>query len=106
MLDVETNPNFQWEPLGCCSGRSPRGPRDSKPLLCWAHLLEGHRREYRICLPSGFTLTPRQARAHARQYASAKEFDLDMSRMFEKARRWQDPGSDAYGRVLLLQVRC
>ena len=29
---------------------------------------------------------------------------MDMSRLFEKARRWHEPGTEAYGRALLLQV--
>lgn len=27
-----------------------------------------------------------------------------MARIFEKARRWHDPGTEAYGMTLLLQV--
>lgn len=37
-------------------------------------------------------------------YKSAKEFDLEFARLFEKARRWHESGSEAYGRTLLLQV--
>ncbi|KAG2024033.1 bromeodomain-containing protein [Coprinopsis cinerea AmutBmut pab1-1] len=44
-----------------------------------------------------------ESRARAHQYSSAREFDLDMARLFEKARRWHEIGSDSYGRVLLLQ---
>ncbi|QRW05872.1 bromodomain associated protein [Ceratobasidium sp. AG-Ba] len=39
----------------------------------------------------------------ARVYASAKDFDVDMSRLFEKARRWHEEGTYSYGRVLVLQ---
>jgi chromatin structure-remodeling complex subunit RSC1/2 len=37
-------------------------------------------------------------------YKSSKDFDLEMARLFEKARRYHEPGSEAYGRALLLQV--
>lgn len=36
-------------------------------------------------------------------YASSKEFDVDMARLFEKGRRWYDLGSEHYGNILLLQ---
>ncbi|EJD04577.1 uncharacterized protein FOMMEDRAFT_167736 [Fomitiporia mediterranea MF3/22] len=44
-----------------------------------------------------------ESKARAKEYASSKEFDVDMIRLFEKARRWHDIGSDQYGDVLLLQ---
>ncbi|KAL5518380.1 hypothetical protein ACEPAH_62 [Sanghuangporus vaninii] len=44
-----------------------------------------------------------ESKARAKEYASCKEFDLDMIRLFEKGRRWYDTGSDQYGDVLLLQ---
>ncbi|TFK38725.1 RSC complex protein [Crucibulum laeve] len=44
-----------------------------------------------------------ESRVRAKSYASSKEFDMEMARLFEKARRWHEPGTDAYGRVLLLQ---
>ena len=37
-------------------------------------------------------------------YKSSKDFDLEMARLFEKARRYHEPGSEPYGRALLLQV--
>ncbi|KAF8972536.1 RSC complex protein [Flammula alnicola] len=44
-----------------------------------------------------------ETRARHKMYKSSKEFDLDMVRLFEKARRWHEPGTEAYGRTLLLQ---
>ncbi|KAF8168499.1 hypothetical protein B0H34DRAFT_779785 [Crassisporium funariophilum] len=44
-----------------------------------------------------------ETRTRHKFYKSAKDFDIDMARIFEKARRWHDPGSEAYGRTLLLQ---
>ncbi|PPQ69200.1 hypothetical protein CVT26_003640 [Gymnopilus dilepis] len=44
-----------------------------------------------------------ETRARHKMYKTAKDFDLDMARLFEKARRWHDPGTEAYGRTLLLQ---
>jgi hypothetical protein len=32
-------------------------------------------------------------------------FDKDMTRLFEKARRWHPEGSVPYGEILILQVR-
>ncbi|KAF8628527.1 hypothetical protein AX15_003840 [Amanita polypyramis BW_CC] len=42
-------------------------------------------------------------RARSKQLTVAKEFDKEMARLFEKARRWHEPTSEAYGRVILLQ---
>ncbi|KAL0945642.1 hypothetical protein HGRIS_014795 [Hohenbuehelia grisea] len=44
-----------------------------------------------------------ESRARHKSYQSAKDFDMDMMRLFEKARRYHEPGSEAYGKVLLLQ---
>lgn len=44
-----------------------------------------------------------EGRARSKQFRDAKEFDKEMARLFEKARRWHEPTSEAYGRVLLLQ---
>ncbi|KAI9510644.1 hypothetical protein F5148DRAFT_1333868 [Russula earlei] len=44
-----------------------------------------------------------ESRARAKAYASNKAFDQEIAQLFEKARRWHEPGSDAYGHVLLLQ---
>ncbi|KIM39044.1 hypothetical protein M413DRAFT_447403 [Hebeloma cylindrosporum] len=44
-----------------------------------------------------------ETRARHKMYKSSKDFDLEMARLFEKARRWHEPGSEAYGRALLLQ---
>lgn len=41
--------------------------------------------------------------ARAGQYGTLYHFDLDMTRMFEKARRWFQSRLDEYGRVLTLQ---
>ncbi|KAJ7596530.1 hypothetical protein C8J56DRAFT_917673 [Mycena floridula] len=49
------------------------------------------------------TLKLIEARSRHKQYQTAKHFDLDMTRIFEKARRYQDPTSDSYGRIVLLQ---
>ncbi|KAG8759401.1 hypothetical protein FRC12_009764 [Ceratobasidium sp. 428] len=38
-----------------------------------------------------------------RAYLSPKEFDMDMARLFEKARKWHEEGTYSYGRVLVLQ---
>ncbi|KAG8709485.1 hypothetical protein FRC09_000641 [Ceratobasidium sp. 395] len=38
-----------------------------------------------------------------RAYSSPKEFDIDMARLFEKARKWHEEGTYSYGRVLVLQ---
>ncbi|KAG8697002.1 hypothetical protein FRC09_008125, partial [Ceratobasidium sp. 395] len=38
-----------------------------------------------------------------RAYLSPKEFDVDMARLFEKARKWHEEGTYSYGRVLVLQ---
>ncbi|KAG9015507.1 hypothetical protein FRB94_000112 [Tulasnella sp. JGI-2019a] len=38
-----------------------------------------------------------------RGYPSPKDFDMDMMRLFEKGRRWFEPGSKDYGRILVLQ---
>ncbi|KAF9482362.1 hypothetical protein BDN70DRAFT_436154 [Pholiota conissans] len=45
-----------------------------------------------------------ETRARHKMYKSSKEFDLEFARLFEKARRWHESGSEAYGRTLLLQV--
>ncbi|OJA10610.1 hypothetical protein AZE42_09931 [Rhizopogon vesiculosus] len=42
-------------------------------------------------------------RAKSHDYESSKDFDLDMARLFEKARRWHTPCTEQYGRVLVLQ---
>ncbi|KAF7437439.1 hypothetical protein PC9H_004278 [Pleurotus ostreatus] len=44
-----------------------------------------------------------ESRARHKNYASSKEFDMDMTKLFEKARRWHEPTSEPYGRTLLLQ---
>ncbi|KAK2459787.1 hypothetical protein APHAL10511_008219 [Amanita phalloides] len=42
-------------------------------------------------------------RARSKLFNSAKEFDMEMARLFEKARRCHEPTSEGYGRALLLQ---
>ncbi|KAI6113785.1 hypothetical protein EDD16DRAFT_1483863 [Pisolithus croceorrhizus] len=44
-----------------------------------------------------------EGRVRSGNYESAKAFDLDMARLFEKARRWHEPCTEPYGHVLLLQ---
>ncbi|KAM6497751.1 hypothetical protein JOM56_005699 [Amanita muscaria] len=44
-----------------------------------------------------------ESRVRSGQITSAKEFDQEMARLFEKARGWNEPTSDLYGRVLMLQ---
>ncbi|KAG8905231.1 hypothetical protein FRC01_008422, partial [Tulasnella sp. 417] len=42
-------------------------------------------------------------RVALRGYPAPKDFDMDMSRLFEKGRRWFEEGSKDYGRILILQ---
>ncbi|KAF9007885.1 hypothetical protein BDQ17DRAFT_1455107 [Cyathus striatus] len=42
-------------------------------------------------------------KVRSKNYTSAKEFDVDMARLFLKGRRWYDPATESYGHVLLLQ---
>ncbi|EIW86165.1 hypothetical protein CONPUDRAFT_140847 [Coniophora puteana RWD-64-598 SS2] len=44
-----------------------------------------------------------EGRARAGSYAGAQAFDLDVMRLFEKARRYYEPCTEPYGHVLLLQ---
>ncbi|KAF9527101.1 hypothetical protein CPB83DRAFT_856749 [Crepidotus variabilis] len=44
-----------------------------------------------------------ETRARHKLYKSSKDFDKDMARLFEKARRTHEPATEAYGRALLLQ---
>ncbi|KAF9042166.1 hypothetical protein BJ165DRAFT_1415950 [Panaeolus papilionaceus] len=44
-----------------------------------------------------------ETRARHKMYKSSKEFDMDMARIFERARRWHEPSTENYGRCLLLQ---
>jgi chromatin structure-remodeling complex subunit RSC1/2 len=46
-----------------------------------------------------------QDHARSKSYATAKDFGLEMARLFEKSRLWHKPSTEAYGRVLLLQVK-
>ncbi|ODO05892.1 hypothetical protein I350_04953 [Cryptococcus amylolentus CBS 6273] len=43
------------------------------------------------------------ATADAARYLTLKDFDMDMARLFEKARRWYHDGSPEYGQTLVLQ---
>lgn len=47
-----------------------------------------------------------QSRIRSNYYESFVEFDKDMCKLFLKGRRWYEPSTEAYGNVLLLQVRC
>ncbi|KAF4584606.1 hypothetical protein EYR38_001835 [Pleurotus pulmonarius] len=60
---------------------------------------------YPLAVGTSFAKVDRalQSRARHKNYASSKEFDMDMAKLFEKARRWHGPTSEPYGRVLLLQ---
>ncbi|KAL0573841.1 hypothetical protein V5O48_008105 [Marasmius crinis-equi] len=42
-------------------------------------------------------------RVRSNEYATPQDFDKDMARLFEKARRWLEPSTEPYGNVLLLQ---
>ncbi|KIM81769.1 hypothetical protein PILCRDRAFT_821115 [Piloderma croceum F 1598] len=44
-----------------------------------------------------------ETKNRTKQYESSKDFDMDMTQLFEKARRWHEPSSESYGRILLLQ---
>ncbi|KZV81764.1 hypothetical protein EXIGLDRAFT_685606, partial [Exidia glandulosa HHB12029] len=44
-----------------------------------------------------------EARARTKHYASAKDFDRDMARLFEKARRWHEDDPTQYGKLLVCQ---
>lgn len=46
-----------------------------------------------------------ESRVAAGEYKSCAEFDQDMSRLFEKARRWHPVASPSYADILILQVR-
>ncbi|KAG5644138.1 hypothetical protein DXG03_009085 [Asterophora parasitica] len=56
-----------------------------------------------LSFTSPLSLKSIEARARSHSYQSSREFDLDMARLFEKARRWHRPSTEPYGRVLLLQ---
>lgn len=49
--------------------------------------------------------TAAQSRTRAGHYASGQAFDKEMTQLFLKARRCCDAGTEAYGRILVLQVR-
>ncbi|KAF9261985.1 hypothetical protein L218DRAFT_869069 [Marasmius fiardii PR-910] len=42
-------------------------------------------------------------RVRSNEYAAPRDFDKDMTLLFEKARRWHEPCTEPYGNVLLLQ---
>ncbi|EJT98987.1 hypothetical protein DACRYDRAFT_110317 [Dacryopinax primogenitus] len=44
-----------------------------------------------------------EAQVERHQYNSSAEFDQDLTRLFEKGRRFYEPGSEDYGKVILLQ---
>lgn len=45
-----------------------------------------------------------QDRACTQHYTTARDFDQDLSRLFERARRWHVAGTENYGHSILLQV--
>jgi chromatin structure-remodeling complex subunit RSC1/2 len=60
-------------------------------------------RSFYLCALSCFDLHP-QSHARSKSYATSKDFSLEMARLFEKSRLCHKPSTEAYGRVLLLQV--
>ncbi|KAG6910616.1 hypothetical protein DXG01_009125 [Tephrocybe rancida] len=52
---------------------------------------------------SPLSLKAIENRLRAKNYQSSKEFDQEMARLFEKARRWYRANLESYGRTLLLQ---
>ncbi|KAG6885504.1 hypothetical protein C0993_000754 [Termitomyces sp. T159_Od127] len=52
---------------------------------------------------SPLSLKAIENRLRSKNYETSKEFDKDMARLFEKARRWHKTTPDSYGRTLLLQ---
>lgn len=44
-------------------------------------------------------------RISQKQYTSSRQFEIDLFRLFEKARRFYAPSSQSYGFVLICQVR-
>ncbi|KAF5337914.1 hypothetical protein D9758_013118 [Tetrapyrgos nigripes] len=44
-----------------------------------------------------------EAKVRDQQYPDPKSFDQDIMQLFEKCRRWYEPATEAYGRVLTLQ---
>lgn len=46
-----------------------------------------------------------QSRARSGYYETSQAFDKEMAQLFLKARRWYEIGTEAYGNVLVLQVR-
>ncbi|TFK47979.1 hypothetical protein OE88DRAFT_1635762 [Heliocybe sulcata] len=44
-----------------------------------------------------------ESRSRSKLYPSTKAFDMDMSILFMKGRRWYEPGSEKYGHIILLQ---
>lgn len=59
-----------------------------------------------MCAGSLDAYLPRlQSRISLRAYPSPKDFDVDLSRLFEKGRRWFEEGGRDYGRILILQAR-
>ncbi|PBK64110.1 hypothetical protein ARMSODRAFT_962240 [Armillaria solidipes] len=56
-----------------------------------------------LSLNTPLSLKSIESRARTKDYSTPKDFDTDFLQLFAKARRWHDPGSDAYGHVLLLQ---
>jgi chromatin structure-remodeling complex subunit RSC1/2 len=50
------------------------------------------------------SLTVPKNKLKEKAYSSPAEFDKDIFRLFEKARKWHEEGTYPYGRVLVLQV--
>lgn len=71
-----------------------------------AHFPQTNRSEYPVGRNRHLQCTDvLQTRARHKMYKSSKEFDLEFGKLFEKARRVHEAGSEAYGRALLLQVK-
>ncbi|KAF4623280.1 hypothetical protein D9613_001420 [Agrocybe pediades] len=56
-----------------------------------------------LSITTPLSLKQIETRTRHKMYKSSRDFDRDMMCLFEKARRWHDPGTEAYGRTLLLQ---
>ncbi|KAG6902000.1 hypothetical protein C0995_005800 [Termitomyces sp. Mi166 len=57
-----------------------------------------------LSVNSPLSLKAIENRLRSKSYQTSKEFDQDMARLFEKARRWHKTSTEPYGRTLLLQA--
>ncbi|GLB36753.1 putative bromo adjacent homology domain containing protein [Lyophyllum shimeji] len=56
-----------------------------------------------LSFTSSLSLKLIETRARSKNYQTSRDIDMEMERLFLKARRWHKPGTEPYGRVLLLQ---